>query len=60
MQSIKQIPLVIEEGLDAMINLAWEIFINHYINGKYEINLEAPFLSISIFLFSGFTIGLIA
>lgn len=43
MKNIKQIPLNIQERIEEMIKLSWDIFINHYINSKYEINLEAPF-----------------
>lgn len=43
MENIKLIPLDIKSRLDQIINLSWQIFINQYINKKYEINLEAPF-----------------
>lgn len=43
MKSVSLLPLDINKRLDEMISLSWNIFINHFINKKYEINLEAPF-----------------
>jgi hypothetical protein len=40
---INTIPIEIHPRIDEMINHAWDIFLNHFVNKKYEINLEAPF-----------------
>jgi len=40
---INTIPIETYLRLEEMIYRAWDIFINHFINKKYEINLEAPF-----------------
>ncbi|MFZ5353969.1 MAG: hypothetical protein ACOZCL_14785 [Bacillota bacterium] len=43
MESIRIIPLSIEERITEMIELSWDIFINQFISDKYVILLEAPF-----------------
>lgn len=37
------IPTNMKERLDVMINQAWNLFCNQFINKKYDIFLEAPF-----------------
>lgn len=43
MSAIKTIPEDLSGRLDIVIEKAWEIFINQFLNEKYEVKLEAPF-----------------
>lgn len=43
MIGVKTIPNDLNKRLDSVIGAAWEIFINQFLNKKYEIELEAPF-----------------
>ncbi len=43
MEQIKLIQVDARKRLEEIINHAWVIFANQYINNKYDINLEAPF-----------------
>ncbi len=43
MTEFKKIPDNLSRRLDIVIENAWEIFINQFLNKKYEVELEAPF-----------------
>lgn len=43
MNEFKQIPVKITERINNLVDFSWNIFLNHYVNRKYEVNLEAPF-----------------
>jgi len=42
-ENLKTIETEIKARLKKVINISWDIFLNHYINKKYSILLEAPF-----------------
>ena len=43
MNEVETIPIDLSERLDIVIENAWDIFVNQFLNEKYVIELEAPF-----------------
>ena len=42
-EKFKEIEIDIKSRLSEIVNISWNIFLNHYINKKYTILLESPF-----------------
>jgi hypothetical protein len=43
MNEVETIPIDLSRRLDIVIEKAWDIFVNQFLNKKYDIELEAPF-----------------